>query len=120
MVLLQRILYSIAAVFWSATGVTVSCGMVKIGGFEGARVVGALMLVNAAAFGAAGWLSLRGYRLIDYGAILLVTANGVLSVTDDVGLLDIASLILCALLLALTVLNRRAASRASETERTGP
>ena len=120
MVPLQRILYSIGAAFWCATGVMVSCGAVKIGAFEGAWVVGALMLANAAAFGAAWWLSLRGYRLIDYGAILLVVANAVLSVTDEVGLLDTASLVLCVLLLILTVLNTRAVSRTEETDRGDP
>ena len=91
MILLQRVLFGGVAGFWLVTGAVAMFGIVDLGfgSADAARVVGILMLGNSVALALAGWLSLRGHRLVDYAALALVALNALLSVTDEIGLLDL-------------------------------
>ena len=70
------------------------------------------MLANGVAL--AGWLSPRG-RLVDYGALAVVAQNALLSVTDEIGLLDLLSPLVNGALLVLLITNLRA-RRVQETD----
>ena len=107
MVLLLRALFGVLGAFWLLAGVFAVSGALDFGLPGGARVLGILMLGNGAVLGSAGWLSRRGYRMVDFLAVLLVLANAVLSLTDEVGVLDLASLLLTGTLLGLLVAGLR-------------
>ncbi len=108
MLIAQRALFGVAAAFWLLTGTLALFGVLHLGATgAGARVLGVLMLGNGAAFALAGWLALRGYRLVDLASLVLVAANAVLSVTDEIGLVDVLSLGVNVGLLALPVVNLR-------------
>jgi hypothetical protein len=115
MLLLQRILFSIVAGFWLVTGTLAVLGIADLGfgSAEAAQVVGILMLGNGAALALAGWLTLRGHRPVDYAALALVALNAILSATDEIGALDVASLLVNGALLVLLIINlrRRAVGR---------
>ena len=113
MIRLQRILFSVAAGFWLVAGALAISGIVDLGFGTGdaAMIVGILMLGNGAALALAGWLSLRGQRLVDYAALALVALNALLSVTDEIGVLDLVSLLVNGALLVLLVVNLRAQRR---------
>jgi hypothetical protein len=104
----QRVLFSLVAAFWLIAGALATLGVLDFGLRSGARVLGLLMLGNAAALALGGWLSVRGYRLVDYASLAVVAVNALLSVTDEIGALDIASLLVNAGLFALLVINLRA------------
>lgn len=107
MILLQRVLFGAAAAFWLAAGMLAVFGVLDLGAGAGAWVLGLLMLGNGVALALAGWLSLRDHRAVDYGALALVALNAFLSVTDEIGLLDIASLLVNGGLLVLLLVNLR-------------
>ena len=113
MIRLQRTLFSVAAGFWLVAGALAAFGIVDLGfgSADAARVVGILMLGNGVALALAGWLSLRGQRLVDYAAFALVALNALLSVTDEIGVLDVVSLLVNGALLVLLVVNLRAQRR---------
>ncbi len=112
MLIAQRALFGVVAAFWLVAGVLALFGVLHLGATgAGARVLGLLMLANGAAFALAGWLALRGYRLIDLASLALVAANAVLSVTDEVGLLDVLSLLVNVELLVMLVINLLRARR---------
>ena len=116
MILPQRILFSIAASFWLVAGALAISGIVDlgIGSGDAALIVGVLMLGNGVALALAGWLSPRGQRLVDFAALALVALNAVLSVTDEIGFLDIVSLLVNGALLVLLIVNLRNRGRAHD------
>ena len=138
MILLQRALFGIVASFWLVTGALAAFGVIDplprstcfftmmvagalsafgvidFGLTSGARVLGILMLRNGAALGLAGWRSLRGQRLIDCASLAVVGVNALLSVTDEIGLLDVLSLLVSVALLVLLIVNMRRRSRARD------
>ena len=105
---LQGSLFGVVAGFWLVAGVLAVVGVVDFGLDKGAPLLGLLMLGNAAALGLAGFLSLRGHRLVDFGALAVVAVNALLSVTDEIGLLDLVSLAASVGLLVLLIYNMRA------------
>ena len=107
MVSLLRALFGVLGAFWLVVGVFAVSGALDLGLPGGARVLGILMLGNGAALVLAGWLSLRGHRMVDFLAVLLVLANAALSLTDEVGVLDLASLVVSGTLLGLLVAGLR-------------
>jgi len=107
MVSLLRGLFGALGAFWLVAGGFAVFGALDFGLPQGAQVLGILMLGNGAALVSAGWLTLRGHRMIDFLAVLLVLANGVLSLTDEVGVLDLASLVVSGTLLGLLVAGLR-------------
>lgn len=107
MILLPRVLFGIAAAFWLVAGALAAFGVLDSGLGDAARFLGLLMLGNGAALALAGWFSLRGHRLVDYGAVAVVAVNALLSVTDEIGLLDVLSLLVSGALFVLLVANMR-------------
>lgn len=105
MIRLQRLLFGVAASFWLVAGALAVLGLTDFGLTDGARVLGVLMLGNGLALGLAGWFSLHGHPAVDYGALAVVAANAILSVTDEIGLLDLVSLLVSGALLALLIVN---------------
>ncbi len=59
------------------------------------------MVGNGAALALAAWAVLRGRRFVDVGAGMLLAVNAMLSVTDQLGLADLAALALNLATLAL-------------------
>jgi len=116
MIRLQRILFSVAAGFWLVTGALAISGIVDLGfgSDDAALIVGILMLGNGVALALAGWLSLRGHRLVDFAALAVVALNAVLSVTDEIGVLDVVSLLVNGALLVLLIVNLRNRGRAHD------
>jgi hypothetical protein len=119
MILLQRALFSIAAGFWLVTGALTIFGSVDLGFGSGdaAMIVGILMLGNGVALALAGWFSLRGHRLMDFAALCVVALNAVSSVTDEIGVLDVVSLLVNGALLVLLIVNLRIRGRAHDLPR---
>jgi hypothetical protein len=115
----RRILFSIIASFWLVTGTLAMLGIANLGfgSADAARVVGILMLGNCAALALAGWLSLRGHRLVDFAALAVVALNAILSVTDEIGILDVVSLLVNGALLVLLIVNLRNRGRAHDLPR---
>ncbi len=107
MIRLQRLLFGVAASFWLIAGALAALGLVDFGLSGGARVLGLLMLANGTALALAGWFSLRGHRLVDYGALALAAVNAILSLTDEIGLLDALSLLISGALMVLLIANMR-------------
>ena len=93
--------------FWLVTGALAVLGVRDFGSSQDARFMGLLMLGNGTALCLAGWLVFRGRRLADRGALLLALLNALLSITDDLGLLDLAALIMSLLLVGLVLMGRR-------------
>lgn len=114
MTLLLRALFGLLGAFWVVSGVLAVSGVVDLGLQAGAVFLGVLMLGNGAALFLAGWLALRGHRVVDFLAVVLVLANGVSSLTDEVGPLDLASLAVSAALLGLLVVGLRSRPAAGE------
>jgi hypothetical protein len=108
---LLRVLLTLHGGFWVVGGVLAVSGVVDFGLSSGVQVLGTLMLANGAALLLAAQLSLRGRSLIDYSVAALLALNGVLSITDEIGLLDVASLIVSGFGLVLLLLGRRQAHR---------
>ena len=109
--LIVRVLAGVMAAFWLMTGALVATGVGGIGSAEAALPVGLLMVGNGAALACAAWLVLRGRRLVDLGGVLLFAANAVLSVTDQMGMLDLLSLVLSGSLGALVLFGTRSAPK---------
>jgi hypothetical protein len=114
MVKLLRVLFAVLGAFWLVLGSLGVLGAVDFGLATGARFLGALMLGNGTALALAGWLSLRGRRVVDFLAVTLVLANLVLSLTDEVGPLDLAFLVVNSALLGFLVVALR--SRPEQVE----
>lgn len=74
--------------FWAIVGVLAVSGAMEFGLASGGQVLGVLMLANGVALWLAARFCLRGHRLVDYAAVLLLAANAGLSVADEIGLLD--------------------------------
>jgi len=107
-------LFGLLGAFWLVSGLLAVSGVADFGLEAGAEFLGVLMLGNGAALSLAGWLALRGRRVVDFLAVVLVLANGVSSLTDEVGPLDLASLAVSAALLVLLVAGLRSRLAAAE------
>jgi hypothetical protein len=101
-----RLLLGLLGGFWVVAGTLAVGGVLDFGLSSGARVLGLLMFANGAALLFAAWSCLRGSRAVDYATALLLAANAVLSVTDEIGLLDAASLVVSVALLVLLLVGR--------------
>ena len=83
-------------------------------------VAGALAISGAINFGLAGGAGaggvvlLRGHRLVDLATLALVAVNALLSLTDEIGLLDLLSLLVSSALFAPLIVNMRRRSRAHD------
>ena len=62
---------------------------------------------------------LHGHGLVDCGALALVTAHALLSVTDEIGVLDLLSLLVGGALFSLLIANLRV-TRHQETAPKSP
>lgn len=104
----MRVLLASYGAFWLVGGALAIAGRVDFGLSEGAPVLGALMICNgvAALFGST--LAARGHRAVDYLTLAYLAVNAVLSVTDDIGAYDVASLAVCAAAFGLLIAHQRA------------
>ena len=107
LVLLQRLVFGVLSGFWLVLGMLAVFGIVQLGVTDGAWILGTLMIGNGVALCLAGWFSLRGRRVIDYLALAVVAANALMSVTDEIGVLDLLSLTVNGGLILLMVVNLR-------------
>jgi hypothetical protein len=77
------------AAFWVVLGTFTWLGLVDFGvARQSASVIGGLSILNGLFLGLGAWRALRGNRLVDLAVLVLVVVNGVLSVTDEMGLGD--------------------------------
>jgi hypothetical protein len=115
--LAMRLLLGLESLFFVVLGIALAAGMIGVGSSRSlALVVAGLVLVDGILLALVAWQALRGHRLVDRGAFLLVIANAILSVTDEIGALDLVSLVLNVVLAVLLILGmRHAAPRASGT-----
>jgi hypothetical protein len=109
------------AAFWIAVGVATALGLVDFGvPSDGARVIGALAAANGILLALAAWRALRGSRLVDLAILVLVVVNGVLGVTDEVGLADWVAAGWNAVIVALLLVGMwRQPDRGGRPETTG-
>ena len=70
-------------------------------------VISGLMFINALGFLGVAWGVGRGSRLLFWLGLVQVTVNLVLSVTDQIGLLDLVVLLLNAVLVGLMFARRK-------------
>jgi hypothetical protein len=81
---------------------------------EGATIFGFLMVGNGIGFALTGAYALRGRRTVDLFALVLSVANAILSVADEIGSLDLVSLIISV---TLSILILRQLPRAPNGDR---
>ena len=93
--------------FWLVAGTLTTLGIVDLGLSQGAQVLGLLMLGNGAALASAAVCALRGYRLVDYMALVLFMANALLSIIDDAGPLDYGAFVVSGVLFILLLVGLR-------------
>jgi hypothetical protein len=118
--------FGLDAAFWVFMGVVgLILGARPPGGISTLRLIYSLMmLVNAIILAGLAWgLTLRN-RLIYILAVLFILANAVLSITDQVGLLDLISLaihigLLVLLFLAKEVFSKSESSSSLDSGRAG-
>lgn len=99
-----RLLLVLLGGFWLASGLLAVFGVLDFGLESGARLLGILMLANGSAFGLGARFCLRKSRAVDYVLAALLAANAILSITDDVGLLDGASFVMSSVLLGMLLI----------------
>jgi hypothetical protein len=101
------LLLALDALMWFSFGVAVAAGCIASIAAPGIRwVMAGLAWASAAALAALAFLLGRRVRLAFHAAVLLLAVITVLSVTDQVGLLDLAALALSAIPLALLIKDR--------------
>ncbi len=89
-----RVLLAFLGVFWLSVGSLAVTGVLTFGLNSGSEMLGALMVANGGALILAARYSLQGRRAVDYATVAVLLVNTVLSVTDEIGPLDAASLLL--------------------------
>jgi hypothetical protein len=94
---------------WIALGAAIAIGALDIGISDptSAAVVGALLGADGAAFVLAAGLFRRRGAWLDVAVAALVAVNLLLTTTDQVGLLDLAALVLLGGLLVLIAIGIR-------------
>ena len=118
-----RCLLAADSAMWAAFAILLWTGVVGVGSVAPAIVglLAALMAFNAAALGLLAWQVLRGRKLVDFAAVALMVVNVVLSLTDEIGLADLAvfglSFVVLALLVAAIRISRQAAVRPEPARR---
>ncbi|MEQ8329699.1 MAG: hypothetical protein RH859_04465 [Longimicrobiales bacterium] len=112
MILIVRILAGALAAFWLAGGALVLGHVVSVGSVEAAVPLGVLMAGNGVALALVASLVLRGRPLVDHAGVLLFAANAALSLTDQIGILDLLSFTLSAALVVLVLIEGRSLRRA--------
>lgn len=115
----MKLLFGLDAGFWLVSGFLALAGVIDFGLSGGVRILGVLMLGNGIALALAGIFSLRGHRFIDLFALGLLALNALLSITDEIGVLDLAALLVNGILFAwlcAALFARRAAAKRPEAE----
>jgi hypothetical protein len=113
LIVTARCLLVVDSLMWTVFAVLLWSGVVHVGDVSSTIValLAALMLCNAAALGLFAWQALRGRKLVDSAAVVLMAVNAVLSLADEVGVSDIAVFALTLLILVLLVLAIRVSRR---------
>lgn len=108
-------------VLWLVLGAAIATGALDIGINDptSAAVVGVLLGADGAAFVVAARLFRRHAVWVDLAAVALVAVNLLLTVTDQVGPLDVVALVLLGGLLAVVVWSMRSARVARAEEEPG-
>ena len=112
--ILFRFLCLVLAGFWLLAGTLTGLGVLDQGLREGATILGFLMVGNGIGFALTGAHALRGRLTVDLFALVLTVANAILSVTDEIGPLDLVSLIISV---TLSILILRQLPRAYNGDR---
>lgn len=104
-----RWLFFLNAAIWAALAVVSLARMKDSGAIPlwAALVIAVLMFGNAAAMLASGMLIGRRRKLFYYPALLLLLVNILLTFTDQFGALDLATLLIDLVLLALLLIGRK-------------
>ena len=109
--------FVLMAAIWFAFGVWT---LVRGGGATAAWILSVLMFGNAAALLAVGWGLGTGQRRFLHLGLALLAVNIVLTVTDEFGPLDLATLIVDVVLFGLLVATRSTYLPGSSLERLDP
>lgn len=114
---LARILLAVDSALWAAFGVLLLTGAVSMGDVDVAyvRLIAALMLAGAAVLGVLAWQAFRGRKVVDYAAVLVVSASLVAFVFDQIGWIDLVVMVLHLVLLAVLILAIRAERSEQDT-----
>lgn len=124
LILAQRLLTAVVALFLAFLGVGALVGALSFGLEQGAEVLGALLVTDAVVLAVAVALAARGRWPVDVIAVLALLGNALASVTDDVGPADVATLLTCITAAGLTAVNAvaiiTARRRSSLPPGTGP
>lgn len=100
---LARVLFVLNAVIWLAFGVISLNGLAASAGTPILWAVALLMLGNAAALLVCAWLLRRRGKLALLATTAVLAANILLTFTDQVGFLDIATAVLDVVLLGIVL-----------------
>jgi hypothetical protein len=91
-VVLLRFMLGVNAAFWILVGAATVLGLLDLGlESDSASFVGTLAILNGLCLALASWRALKDGRFVDLAILVLVVVNGVLSVTDELGVFDYAS-----------------------------
>jgi hypothetical protein len=118
-----RTLFFVSALVWLGVGILAVSGSPAFGPVrpETLRLLGAAMLAAAGVLAFLAWRVFTGSRLIDGFAVTVAVVNVALTLTDEVGVYDLAYLVLSmallgSLLVTLVTSRRRAADQGREPE----
>ena len=101
------LLMALTAAFWFGFAVLTACGVIRSIPAGWVRwIMAALALGTSAVLAGLAVLLRRRYRPAYYAAALLLAIIAVLSITDDFGLWDLFSLLICLAALALLLKDR--------------
>lgn len=106
-----RALFAVGAAWWMTLSALLWFGVVSIGQLDRITlaVVAGLMLADGIAMAVLAGVTFRGRRWVDYLAVVLVLANLVATVTDEVGVPDLVYLGYITALLVVLLLGMRKA-----------
>ena len=109
-----RMLLAVDSILWAIFGVLLLTGAVSMGDVNAGyvRLMGALMMLAAAVLGVLASQVFRGWKVVDYAAVLVVAASLVAFVFDQIGWIDLGVMLLHVALLAVLIVAIRADRRA--------
>ena len=100
-----RVLLAVDSAIWAAFALLLGTGFVSVGDVDigTTRLIAALMAGNAVVLGLCAWQVLRGRKFVDWGALVVLAVNTLLSLTDEVGVYDLAMFAFSLIILACLI-----------------
>lgn len=100
-----RVMLAVNSAIWAAFTLLLGTGFVSVGDVDigATRLIAALMAGNAVVPGSCAWQVIRGQKLVDRAALVVLAVNALLSLTDEVGVYDLAMFAFSLIILACLI-----------------